>query len=121
VPLGYDAYALALPLLLMVIMNLMIRPWRTVLAVAALPLVLASCAVAARSGKVITESRPASSFIAAELTGRLAYRIESEDQTAGRCRRRDQLEQPGVPVLPLTQYRSIAEGTEKPLAPVHAA
>ena len=87
-PLGYYAYALALPLLLMVIMNLMIRPWRIVLAVAALPLVLASCAVAARSGKVITESRPASSFTAAELTGRLAYRIAFEARTAGGCRRR---------------------------------
>jgi hypothetical protein len=54
----------------------MIRRWRTALAVAVVPLVLASCAVAVRSGKVITESRAVAGFTAVELGGAGEVRID---------------------------------------------
>jgi len=47
----------------------MIRRWPAVLAVAALSLLLSSCAIATRSGNLVTEIRSVSGFTAVELSG----------------------------------------------------
>jgi len=47
----------------------MSRSWPTVLTLAALPLLLGSCAIATGSGNVVTESRPVAGFTAVELGG----------------------------------------------------
>jgi hypothetical protein len=47
----------------------MIKSWKLVLAAATLPLLLGSCAIATRSGDVVTESRPVTGFTAVELSG----------------------------------------------------
>jgi len=54
----------------------MIRSWRTVIAVAALPLLLGSCAIATPSGNLTTESRSVSGFTAVELSGAGEVSIE---------------------------------------------
>jgi len=54
----------------------MIRSWKTVLAAAALPVLLSSCAIATQSGNLVSESRSVSGFSAIELNGAGEVSIE---------------------------------------------
>ena len=56
----------------------MTRFWRTVIAMAALALVLGSCTIATPSGNLTTESRPVSGFTAVELGGAGEVTIEAD-------------------------------------------